>query len=385
MGLVLALLLAGGRAFAWQTEDYDSFASAYLEQAMPDSAFLPALPEVEVAPPAPYDSVTRKNLQGRWVHRYQEKGDNFEEILTVNGDAARVECYKNGVRSKVWNGDGALHIEDRSYRGVCPAVTVDEENEEGNWLQHCWIGVRWIKDGVFFDGLALNEWVKEAPENPWDQYLYDTVKMDGLQGVWYSEYEDSAGWYQDVLAIDGDSATILETVNGAPSTTWNGAGNASIQMVDYDGSWCFPELIIAMEFGVGAGSKAAIAVTRVDEERFYDALFDRWFVRIEPYDGNWGEGNRLFTIYGGAVRQIEGGYAFAPFSEDGEAGELILDADTELIHPEQLDGCEAGDTALEWIGRLMARDPEHMSLSGVYDADVTGNHIDRVYGLYWWD
>ena len=33
----------------------------------------------------------------------------------------------------------------------------------------------------------------------------------------------------------------------------------------------------------------------------------------------------------------------------------------------------------------MARDPYYMSLSGVYDADVTGNHIDRVYGLYWWD
>ena len=24
-------------------------------------------------------------------------------------------------------------------------------------------------------------------------------------------------------------------------------------------------------------------------------------------------------------------------------------------------------------------------LAGVYDTDVTGDHIDRIYGLYWWD
>ena len=163
-----------------------------------------------------------------------------------------------------------------------------------------------------------------------------------------------------------------------------GAGTAEIRMVEYDQGRSFPELIVAMQYGAGAGQSAGIAISRIDEDRFYDALFNRWFVRIWPDEDSWSEGNLLFTIYGNAVREIEGGYAFSPF-EDGEADELILDADTELIHPEWLDGYEDGNTAVEWIANLMRRDPETASLSGVYDVDVTGNHIDRVYGLYWWD
>ena len=27
----------------------------------------------------------------------------------------------------------------------------------------------------------------------------------------------------------------------------------------------------------------------------------------------------------------------------------------------------------------------HTNLMGVFDIDVTGNHIDRFYGAYWWD
>ena len=387
MCLVLVLLSAmcgGGRTLALATGAYEAFENAYLYQTMPESECLPVLPAAEPAPSQPYDSVTQANLQGRWVHRYQESGVSFEEILTVNGDTARIECYENSARSTVWNGEGQLHIEDRSYRGVCPAVTVDEDSGEGSWLQHCCVYIRWIQDDSFFDGLALNEWVRETPQDPWNQYLYDTVTLDNLQGVWYAEYVDGAGWYQDVLVIDGDSATIFETIDGEATENWNGAGTAEIRMVEYDQGRSFPELIVAMQYGAGAGQSAGIAISRVDEDRFYDALFNRWFVRIWPDEDSWSEGNLLFTIYGNAVREIEGGYAFSPF-EDGEADELILDADTELIHPEWLDGYEDGNTAVEWIANLMRRDPETASLSGVYDVDVTGNHIDRVYGLYWWD
>jgi len=391
--LILALLgtpwahaLEADEADSWQSEVYDAFENAYLYQSMPDMELLPAFPEPEPTPAEPYGSVTPANLQGRWVHRYQESGIRFEEVLTVNGDTARIECYEDGVRSTVWNGEGELHIEDRSYRGVCPAITVEGEGGEGDRIQYCCVCIRWVDDDSFFDGLALNEWERETPDDPWDQYLYDTVTMDNLQGVWYGEYEDGAGWYQDVLVIDGDSATIFETIDGRPSETWNGAGTGAISMVEYDRNRSFPELIIEMESGVCAGASAGIAISRVDEDRFYDALFDRWFVRVWPDEADWIEGNRLFTIYGNAVYEIDGGYAFMPFSgEDGEEETLILDADTELVHPEWLDGCEEGNTALEWVANLMARDPETASLSGVYDVEVTGNHIDRVYGLYWWD
>ena len=121
-------------------------------------------------------------------------------------------------------------------------------------------------------------WEDEAPEDPLDQYPYDTVTLYALQGVWYSEYEDSAGWYQDVLIVDEDYATLFETVDGLPSTTWNGMGPASIETLEYDENRFIPELIVRMESGVGEGGVAGIAITWVGWERFYDALFDRWFV-----------------------------------------------------------------------------------------------------------
>ena len=286
MCLVLVLLSATfsgvlAEDFWDNTQVYEAFENAYAYQAMPDSEYLPWIPEAEEAPTKPYDSVTAANLQGRWVHRHVEQGVSFEEILSVNGDTARIEQYEDGERSTVWNGEGAFYIEDRSYRGVCPALSILEESDEG-YLQHCLICIRWVQENTFFDGLALNEWVREEPEDPWDQYLYDTVTLDNLQGVWYSEYLDGAGWYQDVLTVDGDRATLFETVNGQPSAVWNGEGPASVVMVEHDVNRSFPELIVRLESGPGAEATAGIAITRVDEWGFYDALFDRWFVRIWP-------------------------------------------------------------------------------------------------------
>ena len=36
---------------------------------------------------------------------------------------------------------------------------------------------------------------------------------------------------------------------------------------------------------------------------------------------------------------------------------LLLDENTELVHPEQLDGWEEGNDAVQWIDNLMAREP----------------------------
>lgn len=104
-----------------------------------------------------------------------------------------------------------------------------------------------------------------------------------------------------------------------------------------------------------------------------------------------GEGNRLITIFDGALK-TQAGYIFRPFSADASEGEeptpveeLLLDEATELVHPDALDGYEPGDSAVEWIDRLMNRDEDSIRANGVYDVDVTNGHIDRVYGPYWWD
>ena len=52
---------------------------------------------------------------------------------------------------------------------------------------------------------------------------------------------------------------------------------------------------------------------------------------------------------------------------------------------------EDGQTPLKWITdnlRLLDDDPDGvapMTLLGVFEASVTDDHIDRIYGTYWWD
>ena len=375
------------------SEFYNSFLNAYRDQVMPDrddypvlQEYYPELLEQPLVPKKPYSSVTRKNLQGRWVNRYTEGGSQVEEILSVNGDRARIEEYIDGVPHVVWNGDGDLMIEDRSYRGVCPEVSVMEYNPQGSWTQHCAIYVRRVGDNTFFDGGFLKEWRREEPEDLRNQYLYDTVTPENLQGVWYSEYTDSAGLYRDVLHIYGDHASIFETIDGRISSTWNGDGPFSIEMGEYRQNRHVPELLIKKAESDTYGSIAGIYISRVDSDKFYDAGFDRWYVRV-PMPNNYGEeagweGNLVFTIYGGSAEKVGDHYVYRP-AEEGQQ-ELILDEKTELVHPEQLDGWENGLNAVQWIDHLCAREGG-TGASGVYDADITGNHIDRVYGLYWWD
>ena len=393
--LALSLSLAAAPAAAAapqesETPYTDRFRYAFQTQTMPDYYDSPLVDPIPGAPRQPYESVTQSNLQGRWVNRYKEDNGNteVEEVLTVNGDRGRIECRKNGVPYAVWNGTGGVYIEDRKDQGVCPAFTLEDYDAGRDaWVQLCGIYIRWVKDGEFYDGGSLCKWYREEPEDVRDQYLYDTVTLENLQGVWYSEYEDGAGIYQDVLNVEGNRASIFETVAGVISDTWNGEGPCEIQMAECGGIRNVPELLIHRETGPAAGGTAGIYISRVDEDRFYDAGLNRWFMRVTEdsqmeEEGGW-EGNRPFTIYGGAVRQEGDVFVFS--AQGDEPAELILDGTTELAHPDSLDGYQAGWTALQWASEMMKRPPEEAALSGVYDTDVTGNHIDRIYGLYWWD
>ena len=97
------------------------------------------------------------------------------------------------------------------------------------------------------------------------------MTLENLQGVWYSEYEDGAGIYQDVLNVEGNRASIFETVAGVISDTWNGEGPCEIQLAECGGIRNVPELLIHRETGPAAGGTAGIFISRVDEDRFYDA------------------------------------------------------------------------------------------------------------------
>ena len=71
-------------------------------------------------------------------------------------------------------------------------------------------------------------------------------------------------------------------------------------------------------------------------------------------------------------------------SLDNGADGYILDEDTVLEKPEELDGWESGDDPLSWMARLCDEGSMY-SPAGVYDITVSGDHIDIIHGLYWWD
>ncbi len=75
---------------------------------------------------------------------------------------------------------------------------------------------------------------------------------------------------------------------------------------------------------------------------------------------------------------------------------LIVDRDTEFDEScdmENFGNYKKGNSVLKWFNnndKLMKSDPdEYMSegpaLQGVFEVSITGDHIDKFYGSYWWD
>ena len=291
---------------------YREIRDAYLNQEMPPYEDLPYVAFASEPVSPQYPSVTLENLQGRWVNRYRDGGSEVEEVLTVNGDHGMIETYIDGEKTGVWNGEGWISLEDRWDRKVCPALRIHDSVGDGI----CKICIRWVKEDSFYDGLFLCEWKKETPDDPAKQYLYDTVTPERLQGLWYSEYTDSAGLYLVTLNIEGDRATLFETVGGRPSSTWNGSGPYRIKLENFRGDIWYPELEIQAEEGPAGRGSYGIYITNVEEYRFYDPAFARWYYKVTPDYGADveqgmtdmdGRGPEITFLDGGAVL-VEGEY-----------------------------------------------------------------------------
>ena len=71
-------------------------------------------------------------------------------------------------------------------------------------------------------------------------------------------------------------------------------------------------------------------------------------------------------------------------------GETVFDEKAEL---EFFGNYEKGETPYKWISRnyrLMSEEPDKYmesgpALAGIFEVSLTGDHIDRYYGCYWWD
>ena len=80
-------------------------------------------------------------------------------------------------------------------------------------------------------------------------------------------------------------------------------------------------------------------------------------------------------------------------NDDMRTATLICDKDTVFdkdCEMEFFKFYKPGQNVFEWLKSTLSSnstDSEevYMAVAGVFEVSVTGNHIDRVYGIYWWD
>ena len=67
---------------------------------------------------------------------------------------------------------------------------------------------------------------------------------------------------------------------------------------------------------------------------------------------------------------------------------LIVDDET-LFDPtcdmQPFDNYTEGESPLSWIKDNYGKDDGRLTLMGVFEVSLSGNHVDRYFGCYWWD
>ena len=87
------------------------------------------------------------------------------------------------------------------------------------------------------------------------------------------------------------------------------------------------------------------------------------------------------------IKAIDGGYLIR---DNGTGAAYIFDGDTLLIPEAEGDipGYIKGEAPLEWFERYLSQPMESglgYAMGDLFDAVVTGEHIDALWGVSWWD
>ena len=87
------------------------------------------------------------------------------------------------------------------------------------------------------------------------------------------------------------------------------------------------------------------------------------------------------------IEKTDAGYLI----RDNESGEVFLFDESTALTPkseDSLPGWNPDDAPLEWFERYLNAPLESglaFGVGDIFDAAVTGDHIDALRGVYWWD
>lgn len=244
---------------------------------------------------------------------------------------------------------------------------------------------------------------KRADEKDIHVYKMSEIEFDddsfGMNsGVWEEYVDDYAnGFYGIWTAAEKDRDSALERAQGLCTIGYS-------SYVAYSPEWA--DLNDDPYFCVTAGryETEKEAMDELDELKAsgYKDAYVKFsgahdYIVVTYY--NYGESDPVVNNDSVVLKNVSYtiSYGYDPlYGEESYVSDLVIDKNTvwdkncETLY---FGNYEDGDTPLDWYLKnldYMENDPDaYMSsgpaLSGVFEVGITGNHIDRFLGSYWWD
>ncbi|WP_026523469.1 SPOR domain-containing protein [Butyrivibrio sp. MB2005] len=216
-----------------------------------------------------------------------------------------------------------------------------------------------------------------------DNYNYDAYVLpsdyydEGFYGVWIGAYEDLEEAKELAQKIEDQGA--VATVVFSPE--WENLNAKPFYCVTYD------------RFETESSAEAALVNAKTSG---YDGAYIK-------FSGKRVMHRIYYTVYSHDVMDfskdkvvISGVSTSSLMGDDEKEMTLIVDKDTTFdssCNMSFFGNYEKGQSVLEWFNKndeLAKEDADSYSsggpaLLGVFDVAITGDHIDRFYGSYWWD
>ncbi|WP_026511999.1 SPOR domain-containing protein [Butyrivibrio sp. LC3010] len=216
-----------------------------------------------------------------------------------------------------------------------------------------------------------------------DDYNYDAYTLpsdhydDGFYGVWIGAYKNLEDAQKLAQQIE-DQGAIASVVF---SPEWENLNSQPFYCVTYD------------RFETESSAEGALVNAKTSG---YDIAYIK-------FSGKRVMHRIYYTVYSHDVMDfskdqvvLSGVSTTSLMGDDEKKMTLIIDKDTTFDSSCDMSffgNYEKGQSVLEWFlknDELTKSDPDSYSsggpaLLGIFDVAITGDHVDRFYGSYWWD